>query len=291
MTSIVVFVADGHSNSKTGLYNPKLLIGGRRPHDPSTFQLKLWNECWIPFWKFVAEVKVSEKGEVIVVFVGDWIDIIPDKQAGLIAVKKSDALTIAASNLEPALEVADVAIMMKGTPRHTGEQAEMEELLAEDITIAEPDPDTGTAAWFYMKAEIDGVSFDVSHHPATSSRRPWTRAQAVAREGAIVRARYLERGKKPPDVAVRAHVHWSAEGGRDPKPQTLFCHPWQLTTDYGYRIGYGTFFEPPGGFVVVCNNGEYVVKPKKYEMKERGVWIRKSKKSLLQRVTSLRQSG
>jgi len=283
MTTIVVVVADGHSNSKVGLYNPALLIGGTRPHDPSVFQRKLWNECWLPFWERVAWHKKKHRAKVVVILNGDWIDYIMSHPAGLICLKRSDILALAASVLEPALEVCDQAFMIKGTPRHTGTQGELEELLAKDITIAEPDPDAGTMAWYYLKAEFEGVLIDATHHPSTSSRRPWTRAQAVAREGAVVRARYLENGERVPDAAFRGHVHWHAVGGPDPKPQMFFCHPWQLTTDYGYRIGYGTFFEPPGGYILICKDGQYELDIMTYKAKERGVW-HQPKKSLLQKL-------
>ena len=283
MTTIVVVVADGHCNSRVGLYNPALLIGGTRPHDPSVFQRKLWNECWLPFWEHVAQLKKKHKAEVVVILNGDWIDYIMSHPAGLICLKRSDIRALAFSALEPALKVGDKAFVIKGTPRHTGTQGELEELLANDITIAEPDPDTGTSAWYYLKAEFEGVLFDVAHHPSTSSRRPWTRAQAVAREGAVIRARYLENGEKPPDVAFRGHVHWHAVGGPDPRPQMFFCHPWQLTTDYGYRIGYGTFFEPPGGYILICKDGKYELDIRTYKAEERKVW-RQPKKSLLQKL-------
>jgi hypothetical protein len=269
---IVAGVADLHSNSTTGLYNPDMVVLGKRPHDASAFQAKLWKECWLEFWQRVARAKKEHKLPVVGVFNGDIIDVAP-KVGKLISSKPSVAKAIAMFNLEPALEVADVVFLVAGTDWHTGEEADHEEDLAMMIG-AEPDRKGGRAVWRHLKAQWGGLLWDVIHHPATKWGRPWTKAAAVAREGEIVRRRSQDVGEPVPDIVVRAHVHDGAMYKGDIPPAVFFCPPWELRGAFAYRKSY-TVSGPSGGFIWIVKDGEYANPMVKYPRQRRRPWSRK----------------
>jgi hypothetical protein len=173
--------------------------------------------------------------------------------------------------LAPMLEVADTTIILRGTQAHSGGCGELEELVAHRIE-AEPDIETGSASWWFWKAKVEGVTFDVAHHPATSARRPWTSGASAGRHSAIVRNHYYDSGEKPPDYCFRAHVHYSEASGALSKPMMAYCHPWQLSTAYSYRLGANGYIEPPGIYWVICQDGAHTFGWHKFRPRRGKLW-------------------
>jgi len=256
-TTLVVVVADLHTNSTIGLCTPSVDLDDGGTYTASKAQRDYLLRNWRRFWRDVAALRDAERaGRVVVVVNGDAVDDNRHSKAQLITVNKSSIIALAARVLEPAREIADDLIVVRGTEAHSGQSGELEELVAREAG-AQPDPVTGQFSHWFLLAEIEGVLFDVAHHPPTSGRRPWTKAPAAARAGAILRSQYLEEGVRVPDVAIRAHVHFYQPGPREPKPEFCYCPPWQLCTSFGHRIGAGGRIEPVGGLVYVCREGAY----------------------------------
>jgi hypothetical protein len=251
--TILVGIADGHTNSRTGLYNPKTKVAQRRPWDPLPAQLKMW-ECYVSFWKRVASLKRKERCPVRGVFAGDWGDLNTHAGTGLISVNKFEALTIANYTLEIPLAVCDTTFMLYGTEAHGGDGGWLEDAIAEKAK-AEPDINKGTNCWMSLNATLSGIRLTAAHHPKARSSIPWTREQMAARESAIIAARYYRLGLQPPDVAFRAHLHTRASSGITSKPLTFYLPPWQLCTMFGARIGEDDSFEPFGGVILVLEDG------------------------------------
>jgi len=263
-TTLVVVVADLHTNSTIGLCAGRVELDDGGAYTPSKAQRDYLLRNWRRFWREVTALRdESHADRVVVVVDGDWADDNRHSKAQLITLNRSVIVREAVRVLEPACEIADELLIVRGTEAHTGQSGELEEAAAEMIG-ATPDPTTGLHSHWYLLVEIAGVRFDIAHHPPTAGYRPWTRAPAAARAGEILRIQYLEEGATVPDVAIRAHVHYYQPGPREPKPEFFYCPPWQLCTAFGHRIGAGGRIEPVGGLTFLCRDGEYQFKPLRY---------------------------
>ena len=262
--TLFVAVGDLHINSTIGLCVPRVDLDDGGVYRASKAQRDYLLRNWRRFWRDVAELRDRVRARrVIVVIGGDLVDDNSHSQAQLITVNRSVIVALAQRVLEPALEVADEVIVVRGTEAHGGQSGELEEIVAERIG-AVPDPVTGQFSQWFLLAEVDGVLFDVAHHPPTFGRRPWTKAAAAARAAALLRAQYLEAGQRVPDVAIRFHVHSYQPGPREPRPEFYYGPPWQLCTAFGHRLGAGRQIEPVGGLVFECQAGEQRVHVLRY---------------------------
>jgi hypothetical protein len=268
--TLVAVVADLHTNSVRGLCPPSINLDAGGTYKASKAQRLVWRR-WLDFWEIVEAKKKALGCRLYVVVAGDVGDKNTHDGSGLISRVNSDEVKIAALALEKPREIADEFFIVRGTPAHEGPQASLCELIASDLD-ATPDDEAGTKSWWWLPLEAGGVTFDIAHHPQTSGRRPWTKAAAAARHGAIIRSEYLDAGEKPPDVAIRAHVHYWQPGPREPRPQFFYCPPWQLTTSFGHRLGAGGRIEPVGGLWFMCKNGIYDWGVERAEIRRRKAW-------------------
>jgi len=270
--TLVVVVADLHTNSTIGLCMPRVDLDDGGIYTASKAQRDYLLRNWRRFWRDVAEMRDEANAErVVVVVAGDWADDNRHSKAQLVTVNRSVIVREAVRVLEPAREIADDLLIVRGTEAHSGQSGELEETAAEMIG-ATPDPATGQFSHWFLLTEIDGVLFDIAHHPPTSGRRPWTKGPAAARASAILRAQYLEEGARVPDVAIRGHVHYYQPGPREPAPEFFYLPPWQLCTAFGHRIGAGGRIEPVGGLLFLCHDGEYQFKPLRYPARRARPW-------------------
>lgn len=271
--SILVAISDTHCNSTVGLCPPVVdLDDGGRYHS-SLAQSAVW-KCWLDFWRIVRDMKQDLDAQVITVSNGDAIDRNKHTAHQSITTNEATAIAITAQAFEPLEKVSDHLCIIRGTAAHVGRGGNLEEQLAQVYThdFLIPDTRSGTNTWWRWQPEIEGVRFDISHHPATSSRRPWTRDAAASRLSAILRIRYLEAGLPVPDVAIRSHVHCAASSGRLSKPETFILPAWELTSHFGHRLGGTQVVEPVGGLIFVLDDGGYDVSLKIWEARTRQVW-------------------
>lgn len=254
---LVAIVADLHVNSMVGLC-PSAVALEKGTHRATKAQRVVF-AAWREFWQERVYAKAKIIGaKVYAVFNGDLNDKnVHDSRGGeLITTIDADIVKMSVQVLEPVLEgEPDHVFIVRGTEAHVGKNASLEEEVAKDIG-AEADEQAGTCSWWHLLMEAGGVGFDIKHHPETFARRPWTEDPAAARCAAIIRAQYYERDEKPPDVAVRAHVHKYIPSGKRLKPQMFYCPPWQLTTAHHRRLG-ASSFRRIGGLVFICQNGKY----------------------------------
>jgi hypothetical protein len=253
-TSIVALYADTHPNSTIGVMPPytELVDGGY--YRAGKVQRWVWNR-WNKFGDEVESIRAKLKAKLYVVSNGDGVDDPLHPTTRVVSEHKPTILSLASRVHERFAQMADHYFMVRGTNAHVGIDGCYEEALARDLG-AEPDPKTGDSSWWSLYLEVEGVTFDITHHPQTSAHRPWTQHAAAARESAIVAAQYHEMGMKPPDVACRAHNHGLLrDSGMSTKPWTFLMRPWQLTTSYGHRLGVGQYVVPVGGLIFVCKDG------------------------------------
>lgn len=270
---IVALFGDMHPNSVVGLVHPDGVDfddGGR--YVPSRAQQWLWRR-WLDYWKFVADLKKKHRAEVWAVCLGEGVDDNAHSKHGLIAVNKAVIVDLSAMIWEPVLGTADVKFMVRGTEAHTGGAGELEELVAREIG-AEKDDVTGNSSWWWLPLEAAGVTFDIAHHPASSSIRPWTKGGGALRQASIMVYEYAESGNALPQFGVRAHVHHLEDSGLNHPIQVLFLPPWQLCTAYGHRLGFSGRIEPVGGVAIVCQDGHGEVHIKRFRPVRRAAWTK-----------------
>lgn len=262
-TTLVVVVSDLHVNSTIGLCPSRVTLDDRGEYVASKAQSGYLLRNWRRFWNDVEALKASSRAErVIVALAGDAVDDNRHSKAQLITVNRGTIVDLAEKVLELAIELADELLVVRGTEAHVGGSGELEELAARRIG-ATPDPVTGLSSSWSLLVEIEGVLFDIAHHPPTAGYRPYTRAPAAARAAFILRSQYQEEGTRVPDVAIRGHTHYYQPGPREPKPEFFYCPPWQLCTAFGHRLGGGRI-EPVGGLTFVCRGGSYQFKALRY---------------------------
>jgi hypothetical protein len=232
----------------------------------SKAQRWIWR-CWQDYWQYIDNL---ERSRLYVVINGDVIEGLHHNTTQLVSHNESTQLDMALRVLEPVAQLADHLFIVRGTEAHTGPSAQWEERIALDLGAAR-DTVGLTASWWHLPLEVEGVAFDIGHHPQTNSRRPWTMDQAAARQAAITWAEYHDMDQRPPDVVIRSHVHQYARGYRG-DTFGVFCPPWQITTAFGRRLGTGRRIEPIGGLVFQCQDGGYTWSDKRYRPRPRTAW-------------------
>lgn len=257
MTTLIAFASDWHANTRGAGLCPPVVHLEQSDVIPNEAQQAVW-KAHVGAWQLLAGKAIEHRAQFIAMLVGDLVDTNGRPGKHLITTNDDEILDIAAQCIKPVTQVVDRHYIVRGTEYHAGPQCWIEERMAKgDKTTpaATPDTEAGTASWWWLPLEVEGVRFDIAHHPRTSGSRPWTAQSAAARESAIIAAGYARRGERLPDVAVRAHVHYAADSGMMCRPRVVFCPPWQLTTSYGFRLGVGGDIEPVGVWWFLVDDG------------------------------------
>lgn len=259
----VAFVSDLHTNSTVGLCGRRVELDDGGEYRPSPDQKWLWRN-WLHFWAWAKTTADENKAKLLMVLNGDAGDGDHHGTSQIITRNPTTQLRLAAAVMAIPLQVVDAWMMVRGTGAHSGKASSFEEKLAEDCG-AIPDAQGRYARW-HLSLRVGGVHFDVAHHPESSSRTPWTTGTGATRVAEHVRQSYLSTGDQPPDVAIRSHVHHLEDSGKfTRRPYALILPPWQLTTEFGYRIGVaGSKLARVGGALFICEGGDYTVDMRTY---------------------------
>ena len=133
---------------------------------------------------------------------------------------------IAVNCIATAMQRKTKLVMTRGTPYHTGEGEDFEDLIAQELKAEE------IGAHVFPK--IDGVVFDLKHKVG-SSTIPHGRSSAI-KKAALWNKIWAEADEQPDaDVLVRSHVHYH-QASYDPD------FGWQMTTPalQGFGSKYGS---------------------------------------------------
>jgi hypothetical protein len=268
MAAIVAVVSDTHINSTIGLCPPRVQLDDGGTYRPSRFQRELWR-CWGEFWGVVQQRR--EGLPLFVVLNGDLVDGDHHDTSQLVSRNLETQARMAVEVLDPMAQMADQLFVIRGTEAHTGPSAMWEEFLGRDLG-AVGDDIAGTASWWWLPLEVDGVRFDFAHHPGTSSRRPWTRGGAANRLAAWVLNDYAEAGDRPPHLVFRSHNHVYEDSGNNHAVRAIITPCWQLTTGFGHRVGGSGKLADIGGVIVECQDGHYQLEVQRYRPRRRKSW-------------------
>ena len=267
MTALV-HISDLHINSTVALCTPTYHKDDGGTGRYSAAQRWIWHN-WLDFLDKVEEAKKHDK--VILVINGEVVDGDKKNRSNQICCRnEADYKQLAAEVLDPLVKMVDLVYVTRGTEAHTGKSAYLDEEMAKDFE-AERDPATGNYSWWTLPLKVDGVTFDISHH-VSMGQLPWTEKNAAMKLAVVTMMRYMEHGDKPPDLALRGHVHrWS--DSYDAFPTRGIIGPaWTLKNSYIYRLGSSAKLSEIGGFIVHTSAGHYEVQKIKYTPKRRK-WI------------------
>jgi hypothetical protein len=253
--SIVVFTSDQHFNSTRGLCPYRITRHEGGTHEASRPQKWLW-DCWTLFWKEEVQNIRQPEDKLHLIFVGDLVDGGSHHNTHeTISRNEITQHTIALEGLKPALSLnPDSVHIIKGTDVHVGDIGSWEEYVARDIE-AVPDKEHGVAAWWWLRAEFNGVLFDIAHH-GKAGRLEWTFPNSANAQAAQTIIRYAGRGERCPDVVIRADRHRYLTSGDNYQVEVTGLPSWQLQTSYGNQISPDGIL-PIGGLVYICKDGRY----------------------------------
>lgn len=162
----------------------------------------------------------------------------------------------------------DTIHMTRGTPAHVDNASGLEKSVAAKLNAAGypvlRDPTSNSFVWPFIYAEFDGVLFDIRHH-GRAGQREHTRKSYAALYAQDIWQSHVADGRRPPDIAVRAHLHRFIDSGPDHRGITRAIQMpcWQLTTQWVRRIGAETLPDI-GCVVILVDDGRVSVTPLLY---------------------------
>ncbi len=253
MTTIVVVEGDLHAGSLYGLCPPKIELSDRE-YLANPYQQWLW-ERHEELLQRALDVKRKHRGARFVhVLMGDLTqDTVKGKDIGVITANLMDHKAIAVACVKRSRDVLKPAVTVgvRGTPAHVGLDAQYDE----EVVRAVLDTQETCTKW-HERVDIDGVIFDIKHHPSSKSYVPYLRGGAINRVVARILTDCGNSGVPVPNVVLRAHCHKVQDTGATWRHVRGIQTPcWQLTTAYGHIIT----DEPTdvGGVIFTIDGGGY----------------------------------
>jgi len=237
--------------------------GSYRPNKTQKF---LW-DCWLDFWGSLSELKADRVG---VLFMGDLVDGDQKYRSHQIVTRNpAEIVDLAIECLMPALDRVNWAVFLKGTPSHVGKSGSLEEELASDFEGVAQKNGENNYAWDEFYGSVQSVIFDAKHHGKLGYLRH-TKVNPLHRLAEELLGGYVERGEKVPLIALRAHMHRSADTFDNHAVRVLQTPCFAGREEYGHRIS----DEPPdvGGYIFICDNGNYKLLKKSYTFPKRKLW-------------------
>jgi hypothetical protein len=200
----ILVISDLHCGHKAGLTPPGFLPTEGLPLD------KVFISAAKEYWNFFESgIRTSGPFDIVIVN-GDLID-----GKG----RKSGGTELWTTDMEGQCDMATAAlrkipvkkgvkfIITKGTSYHVGEAEDWENLIASRM-----DAQIGDHLW----ADIEGVVFDLKHHPAGSSGIPQGRHTGVAKDRLWNLLWSRDNIQPDSQVFIRSHVHYHNHcGGPD----------------------------------------------------------------------------
>lgn len=196
MSKKIAVLSDLHSGHKAGLTHPGFL-----PSEPVERDAPFVDAAKAYWGFFEGRIKAHDPFDIVIVN-GDLVDG-PGKKSGGIEEWTTDMDTQCEMAIR-ALRRVPVHrktkwVMTRGTPYHTGEAEDHEDKIA-----AVFDAKIGEHEW----VDIEGVVFDLKHHPAGSSGVPQGRHTGVAKDRMWNIMWANEELQPSADVFIRSHVHY-----------------------------------------------------------------------------------
>lgn len=238
---VIVVDSDQHSGSTLGLITPDgVQVDNANWFKPGDALKHLWNEHqnYVDDAERIIKKWRKQGATAHYVNLGDTVD--GDHHHTHQIVNRDQGTHIAAARnvlKDGFLRLGfDTVHFVMGTPAHVGVGGGLEKSIASDMATEYPivrHPRFGTTLWPELTADFGAYRFDFKHHGRAGTREH-TRKSYQAIYAHDIHAAYSSDGRRPPDVAVRAHNHKLGDSGPDPKGRTrvLSTGCWQYSSDW-----------------------------------------------------------
>lgn len=264
----LVFLSDIHAGSNVGMLHPD---GVQTDDETWIYPSKPQRWLWEKHEQMIADVDAITDGYTRCLFLnGDLTEGVHHRTHQILSPDKGVHIQAAADVLSRGiLRLPFESVhLIRGTPAHVDNAAGLEKSVAAKLNHmgypVQRHPASNSFVWPYVYAEFDGLLVDVRHH-GRAGQREHTRKAYSALYAQDIWQSHVADGRRPPDIAVRAHLHRFIDSGPDHRGITRAIQMpcWQLRTQFIYRIGAETL--PDIGVVVILiRDGDAVVKPLLY---------------------------
>lgn len=269
-TSTVLLLSDIHANSKVGICPPVVNLYKGGTYRATRPQMWLHSRM-LELRDETAEARDRAGGRLIVMLNGEICDNNKHSVYDLIELHPDYQMAVGIEALRPILELVDktrgdLIFVTRGTEAHSGPDSWMDNKIGADIGAVESvSADKTTLNSFDILAvNIDGVLFNVAHHPPFGpGRMPHTKELYATRLAAHAFMSAAKAGEKPPDIYARGHYHVAGDSYDAYPTRALALPSWQLPTSFVHRLG-GERPEPTGGVIVTTDRGKCEVKKHLY---------------------------
>jgi hypothetical protein len=245
---IVSVSSDHHAGSTVGLCPNRIVLDDGDARLNSKAQRWLWRN-WLFYVSKVKARAEEHDTKYIAVLDGDVIEGNHHHTAQVITQNETTQMRIAGKVLSPLLQDADQAYFLRGTPAHVGQQARLEEKVADDWTNTVKHGENSTR--WHLSLDVNGTIFDIAHKGAIG-RLAWTKPNSVNKIAASVILNSHEHGTKCAHVVMRAHFHQYVDTGNNFRNIRVISLPgWQLITGYVNTMSPGAIPDI-GGLIFTC---------------------------------------
>lgn len=190
-TKRVLILSDLHCGHRAGL-TPKKWWGNLQ-YDKWA---ELRSQLWVAYSQQIQKIRPID----ICIINGDCIDGRGERSGSteLITADRHEQCDIATQVI--LYTKADTYAMTRGTPYHTGESEDFEDVIARNINA--------TAIKNHMWPDVNGVVFDI-RHKVGSTTVPYGKGTAISKERFwnLVHNEFAQSQPKA-DIIVRSHVHY-----------------------------------------------------------------------------------
>ncbi len=187
------------------------------------------------WWKWADDLTKGRRR--VLICHGDLVEGRHDGMAELVTPNMLIQRRAAIAYLDGKRRDGDAVIVMRGTPRHVGDEAENEEAIGEALG-AMREPLTGAWSWYVPRLRCNGVELVFAHHIGRAYS-PVTKASALVREMVNVALDVALWGSSLPDVMGFAHRHEYVAVQLPGRRQGLYCYTipsWCAKTEYAMKI-------------------------------------------------------
>lgn len=272
---VIAVSGDHHAASTLAVCPPAVPRDDGGEYRASRIQQWLW-ECWMDYVRQVEEAREREDARLYVVLNGDLMEGVHHRSTQLVSANDADQLACARAVFKPLMALKpDAVFVVRGTEAHAGASGSREEALARmwagDGLPVQRDPATGMYSRWRLRMDVDGVLLDVRHH-GRAGMRPWTRGSNIALLAQHIWAEHAERGRRPPDLAIRGHRHIYADSGSANRMTRVIQLPaWQVMTAHAHKVAAESIADI-GGAIVTVRGGTYEVRTALYLPEEEQPW-------------------
>jgi hypothetical protein len=276
MSSVVIAaVSDIHAGGSTALCPKTISLDDGGKYKASKAQQWIF-QCWKDYWKRVGQVVKAESAKLYQVFDGDAVEGQHHHSTQILSGNPNAQAAVLTACMEIPLALKPAKMFwVRGTETHVGASASAEERIADGLRRDKRpiigDPETGTASWWHLRMEVNGVLIDVAHHGRTGQREHTRASQAVLHSHDILLS-HVKAGHRPPDLCIRGHYHKFNDSHDACQVRVVTSGAWQLKTSHVHKIAADSISDI-GGLIVVVKNGSYSVEKVHFKPTTRGpVW-------------------